>query len=115
MGPPAAPEVFVGAGDIALCTRDGNHEATAQLLDAIGGTVFALGDNAYYSGTAEEYRDCYDRTWGRHKNRTRPVPGNHEYESPGSLTVFRLFRHQRRTARARLLQLRPRARGTSSR
>ena len=47
VGPPAAPEVFVGAGDIALCTRDGNHEATAQLLDAIGGTVFALGDNAY--------------------------------------------------------------------
>ena len=79
VAPYAAPEVFVGAGDIALCTRDGNHEATAQLLDAIGGTVFALGDNAYYSGTAEEYRDCYDRTWGRHKNRTRPVPGNQEY------------------------------------
>jgi calcineurin-like phosphoesterase family protein len=89
--PPAAPEVFVGAGDIALCTRDGNHEATAQLLDAIGGTVFALGDNAYYSGTAAEYRDCYDRTWGRHKNRTRPVPGNHEYESPGASPYFDYF------------------------
>jgi hypothetical protein len=91
VGPPAAPEVFVGAGDIALCTRDGNHEATAQLLDAIGGTVFALGDNAYSSGTAEEYRDCYDRTWGRHKNRTRPVPGNHEYESPGASPYFDYF------------------------
>ena len=91
LGPPAAPEVFVGAGDIALCTRDGNHEATAQLLDAIGGTVFALGDNAYYSGTAEEYRDCYDRTWGRHKNRTRPVPGNHEYETPGASGYFDYF------------------------
>jgi acid phosphatase type 7 len=89
--PYAAPEVFVGAGDIALCTRDGNHEATAQLLDAIGGTVFTLGDNVYYSGTAEEYRDCYDRTWGRHKNRTRPVPGNHEYETPGASPYFDYF------------------------
>jgi calcineurin-like phosphoesterase family protein len=90
-GPPAPPEIFVGAGDIALCTRDGNHEATAQLLDAIGGTVFALGDNAYYSGTAEEYRECYDRTWGRHKHRTRPVPGNHEYESPQASPYFDYF------------------------
>jgi hypothetical protein len=85
------PEVFVGAGDIALCTGDGNHEATARLLDSIGGTVFALGDNAYFSGTAEEYRDCYDRTWGRHKLRTRPVPGNHEYESPGAIPYFDYF------------------------
>ena len=91
VAPYAAPEVFVGAGDIALCTRDGNHEATAQLLDAIGGTVFALGDNAYYSGTAEEYRDCYDRAWGRHKNRTRPVPGNHEYETTRALPYFDYF------------------------
>jgi hypothetical protein len=91
VGPPAAPEIFVGAGDIALCTPDGNHEATARLLDTIGGTVFALGDNVYYSGTAEEYRDCYDRTWGRHKNRTRPVPGNHEYVTPGASGYFDYF------------------------
>jgi hypothetical protein len=91
VGPPAPPEVFVGAGDIALCTPDGDHEATARLLDTIGGTVFALGDNAYYSGTAEEYRDCYDRTWGRHKNRTRPVPGNHEYVTPGASGYFDYF------------------------
>jgi acid phosphatase type 7 len=87
----STPEVFVGAGDIALCTAYGNHEATARLLDAIGGTVFALGDNAYMSGTAEEYRDCYDRTWGRHRSRTRPVPGNHEYESPQATPYFDYF------------------------
>jgi acid phosphatase type 7 len=87
----STPEVFVGAGDIALCTADGNPEATARLLDAIGGTVFALGDNAYMSGTAEEYRDCYDRTWGRHRIRTRPVPGNHEYESPQAAPYFDYF------------------------
>ena len=85
------PEVFVGAGDIALCTSDGRHEETARLLDGIGGTVFALGDNAYSSGSAEEYRNCYDRTWGRHKSRTRPVAGNHEYESPGASPYFEYF------------------------
>jgi hypothetical protein len=87
----SAPEVFVGAGDIALCTSEGNHEGTARLLDGIAGTVFALGDNAYMSGTAEEYRDCYDRTWGRHRFRTRPVPGNHEYESPRASPYFDYF------------------------
>ena len=72
--------VFVGAGDIADCTRT-QDESTAQLLDNIPGTVFTLGDNAYDSGTLTEFNDCYEPTWGRHKNRTRPSPGNHEYNT----------------------------------
>ena len=87
--PPASAQIFVGAGDIAMC--DANSEATAKLLDAIGGTLFALGDEVYFSGTADEYRRCYDPTWGRHKARTRPVPGNHEYESPGAAPYFAYF------------------------
>jgi 3',5'-cyclic AMP phosphodiesterase CpdA len=83
--------VFVGAGDIALCERRAEAEATARLLDGIDGTVFALGDNAYQSGTDQEFRDCYDPTWGRHKNRTRPVPGNHEYETPGAAPYYSYF------------------------
>ncbi|MBI2189432.1 MAG: metallophosphoesterase [Acidobacteria bacterium] len=86
---PAGPQTFVGAGDIAMC--DANSEATARLLDGIGGTVFTLGDNAYFHGTREEFRDCYDPTWGRHRSRTRPVPGNHEYESPGAQPYFEYF------------------------
>ena len=86
---PSVPQVFVGAGDIAMC--DANAEATARLLDGIGGTVFALGDNAYLSGTAQEYRDCYDPTWGRHKGRTRPTPGNHEYLSTGAAPYYAYF------------------------
>lgn len=87
--PPGLPEVFVGAGDIAMC--DANSEATARLLDGIGGTVFTLGDNAYFSGTAAEFRDCYNPTWGRHRSRTRPTPGNHEYGSPGAAPYFDYF------------------------
>ena len=87
---------LVGAGDIAECSPDNNAKATAALLDNIPGTVLALGDNAYPNGTPKQYANCYDnyrlsdgsvfdanRTywWGKHKARTMPVLGNHEYHS----------------------------------
>lgn len=90
---PADDPVFVGAGDIALCGSDG-AEATARLLDGIVGTVFTLGDNAYDAGTADQFRDCYDPTWGRHKARTRPAPGNHDYATPGAAAYFDYFGEQ---------------------
>jgi uncharacterized protein YjdB len=82
--------VLVGAGDIGSCIGDGD-EATAKLLDRIPGTVFAAGDNVYKSGTAAEFANCYGPTWGRHKARTRPVAGNHEYETPGATGYFGYF------------------------
>jgi hypothetical protein len=83
--------VFVGAGDIADCGND-NDEATAGLLDGIAGTVYTLGDNAYSSGTAAEFNTCYDPTWGRHKARTRPSPGNHDYKTSGASAYYDYFR-----------------------
>jgi hypothetical protein len=85
-----AGEVFVGAGDIASCTSNGD-EATALLLDQISGTVFTLGDNAYQNGTLAEFNNCYNPTWGRHKNRTMPVAGNHEYNTAGASGYFDYF------------------------
>jgi len=88
--PPGRGEVLVGAGDIADCGSSG-AEATAALLDAIPGTVFTAGDNAYSSGTASEYANCYDPTWGRHKARTRPAPGNHEYNTSDAAPYYAYF------------------------
>src|SRR3989337_285371 len=88
--PPANASVLVGAGDIALCGSPG-AEATARLLDAIGGVVFTAGDNVYPSGGYQDFRECYDRTWGRHKDRTRPTPGNHDYETPGAAAYYAYF------------------------
>jgi hypothetical protein len=88
--PPGSPAVLVGAGDIADCGTRGSV-ATAELLDRIAGTVFTAGDNAYPSGSAASYRDCYDPTWGRHRSRTRPAPGNHEYEAAGATPYFEYF------------------------
>ena len=88
--PPAGSPVFVGAGDIAVCGSSGT-EGTASLLDTIGGTVFTLGDNAYFSGTREDFQNCYHPTWGRHRGRTRPSPGNHDYAVPGAGPYFEYF------------------------
>jgi len=84
----------VGAGDIVACERGvggRGAEATAKLLDRIPGAVFTAGDNAYQSGSLAEFTRCYDPTWGRHKRRTHPVPGNHEYETPGAAGYFGYF------------------------
>ena len=75
---PAPPDanaiVLVGAGDIADCTDLLGAEATARLLENIPGTVMAVGDLAYPDGTKENFA-CYDKTWGRVKQRTRPAVG----------------------------------------
>jgi hypothetical protein len=88
--PPPTTEVLVGAGDIATCGSN-EDEATAKLLDGIEGTVFTAGDNAYETGTLDEYNTCYNPTWGRHKARTMPSPGNHEYYTAGAAGYFGYF------------------------
>jgi Calcineurin-like phosphoesterase len=88
--PTSGPEVFVGAGDIGWCNSQA-PEQTARLLDGIGGKIFAAGDLAYMSGSADDFRKCYDPAWGRHKFRTFAVPGNHEYQSPGAAPFYDYF------------------------
>jgi acid phosphatase type 7 len=86
----AADPVLVAAGDIASCNSSGD-EATAKLLDNTRGTVVTLGDHVYPNGTAAEFRDCYGPSWGRHKARTKPSVGNHEYNTPGASGYFGYF------------------------
>ena len=95
--------ILAGAGDIATCDADGTPdsdcEATALLLDAIfppgtplsAGMVFTAGDNAYLDGTDLEFANCYDPTWGRHRPRTWPTPGNHDYNTPNATGYFNYF------------------------
>jgi hypothetical protein len=88
--PPGPDAVFVGAGDIAMCNERG-AELTARVLDRIQGTVFTLGDNAYPAGTARDFAECYEPTWGRHKARTRPIPGNHDFQTERGAPYFNYF------------------------
>ena len=85
--------VLVGAGDVAGCDSSKlvNPEATATLLDSISGTVFAAGDLAYQDGAEVNFSRCYDPTWGRHRARTKPIVGNHEYQTPGAVDYYNYF------------------------
>jgi len=82
------PVILVGAGDIAGCQNIEGAEATAQLLQSIPGTIFAAGDLVYEKGTSEEFKKCYEPTWGRFKDRTYPALGNHEYGTAGAAPYF---------------------------
>ncbi len=103
-----APDVtgprVAAAGDIACdpdsdSFNDGKGEglecrqkATSDLL--VRGrykAVLVLGDIQYEDGSYEEFVGSYDPTWGRVKGITRPVPGNHEYETDGAEDYFRYF------------------------
>jgi acid phosphatase type 7 len=88
--PTSGSPVLVGAGDIATGANQ-NDEATAKLLDNISGTVFTVGDNVYNSGTLTEFNNYYRPTWGRHKARTKPSVGNHEYLTAGASGYFDYF------------------------
>ncbi len=56
--------------------------------------VAALGDEQYPVGALAAYLHGYDTTgWGDLEARTRPVPGNHEYGTPGAAGYFANFHH----------------------
>ena len=84
-------QIVLAAGDIVRCPEFGDSERTAKLLDKMQGTILALGDLSYPDGSEQNFRDCYSRTWGRHKERTRPSPGNHEHHTPGAAGYARYF------------------------
>jgi hypothetical protein len=98
--PPVPPPSFptatteptvLAAGDIAGCDTSGD-EATAAILDANpGGVVAPLGDLAYEYGTAAGFANCYAPTWGRHKARSRPAVGGHEYLTAGAVPYYDYF------------------------
>ncbi len=62
-----------------------------QLLRLDLDAVLAVGDLQYENGTAEAFRRSFDPSWGRVKALIRPVPGNHEYYTPGASPYFDYF------------------------
>ena len=83
--------VMLVAGDIADCGRT-SDEATAAILDANPDAIVqTLGDNVYEDGTAAEFASCYAPNWGRHKARTKPAAGNHEYNTSNATGYFGYF------------------------
>jgi hypothetical protein len=87
-----ADPVVAAAGDIAcksntVLPAECHQQATSNILvnnpfDA----VLALGDIQYECGELANFQAFYDKSWGRVKAKTRPVPGNHEYQTSGCLS-----------------------------
>ncbi|CAG0956741.1 MAG: metallophosphoesterase [Anaerolineae bacterium] len=86
----AQDAVILAAGDIAACIYTGDDQ-TAALLDKLDGLILALGDTVQTKGAMEEYLNCFEPTWGRHKGRIRPIPGNHDYQGDGGKAYFEYF------------------------
>ena len=95
LGPAPTPTasgdpVLEGAGDIA--DSSGRQDETADLMVADQPTgVFTLGDHAYPDGSASDFKDYYEPSWGRLKARTRPVPGNHDYHTDAGAGYLAYF------------------------
>ncbi|HEX6163828.1 MAG TPA: metallophosphoesterase [Vicinamibacterales bacterium] len=81
---------MIAVGDIGLCGSPAVAQ-TAKLVAGLEGELLLAGDIAYFQGTAANFRDCFDPFWGQFRSRWHPVPGNHEYESPGAAPYFAYF------------------------
>jgi hypothetical protein len=92
----ASDPVIAAAGDIACDPNSGsfnggNGSDTACrqkytsniLVNGNYAAVLPLGDVQYYCGGYQAFLQSYDLSWGRVKNITRPVVGNHEYLTSG--------------------------------
>ena len=53
--------------------------------------VLLLGDLQYESGELQDFQTSYEPTWGEFKATSYPVPGNHEYRTPGASGYYTYF------------------------
>jgi len=51
----------------------------------------ALGDLQYENGALASFETAYDASYGRLKAETKPVPGNHEYNTAGATGYYTYF------------------------
>jgi hypothetical protein len=98
------PPVVVAVGDIACDPADPSYNggagtathcrmaATASLaLSLAPEAVLVLGDSQYENGALAKYQASYAQSWGQLLPLTRPVPGNHEYLTPGAAGYYAYF------------------------
>lgn len=75
---PTSSKFRDGQGTSSACRQKATSDLVlSQPVDA----VLALGDNQYQCGSAQQYLQSFDPSWGRFKAMIHPVPGDNEYES----------------------------------
>lgn len=88
----------VAVGDIACasdekvtattCQQDATARLTAELAPE---AVIGLGDLQYEEGSVKDFMESYNEAWGALRPITRPLPGNHEYNSDEAEGYFDYF------------------------
>jgi hypothetical protein len=85
---PDHPSYNDGAGIDRQCHQ---RQVSDLLLKMDLWAVLVLGDLQYDAGQYDNFLASFDPTWGRLRNLLRPVPGNHEYGTPGASGYFDYF------------------------
>lgn len=86
-----AGATVVAVGDVADCAGGRQMDVAASIARIAPNAVFALGDLAYPNGSMDDYLDCYAPSFGRFRDITRPVVGNHEYHTPHAGAYYAYF------------------------
>ncbi|MDQ3691488.1 MAG: metallophosphoesterase [Chloroflexota bacterium] len=86
----SAAAVIYAIGDLSG-ESDGGTAVTALLTRHNFDALLTLGDQAYRTGSAEEFDDRYASTYGPFDDRVRPTPGNHDYATPDAAAYFDYF------------------------
>jgi len=101
---PAEPVTIVAVGDIAcdptspyykgmpgFCEHEGVARQVGQLVGEGAEWFIPLGDIQYENAEYSAFREVYDKSFGRFKDITEPVAGNHEWYTEGASGYFRYF------------------------
>jgi hypothetical protein len=82
--------MLLAVGDIASCDASAD-ELVGELAARLEGTIALLGDIAYPRGSSGDFANCFHPVWGGLRDRMRPAPGNHEYETKDASGYFAYF------------------------
>jgi len=91
VGTATGPATLIAVGDIASCSSTGD-EQTAALVAGLPGPIAVLGDIAYDNGTAADFANCFDPSWGSLVPRIRATLGNHEYNTGTAAVAIDRFK-----------------------
>jgi acid phosphatase type 7 len=73
------------------CEQNRVGKLVGQLVKQGASYFLPLGDEQYEEGTYSAFKQVYDKAFGRFKNITYPVAGNHEWVTPHAAGYFKYF------------------------
>jgi hypothetical protein len=89
--PPSGDPMVIAGGDVHANCGSSKDAATAAIINGFPSALALMLGDSTDNGSQAQFTGCYDKTWGAFKSRTRPVPGNHDYDQAGAAPYFSYF------------------------